>query len=119
MFSFSSKYALALYEMVQKRGNLKHKFSEEFPLDRFRSLLGVPQGKLVQFFHLKQRALDPAVLEVNGLGEFGCKVETVYKGRKVTDFSIRNSKDGSRWVTSPTLSAVGVAGDFDDDVRLL
>ena len=27
--------------MVQKRGNLKHKWSEEFPLDRFRSLLGV------------------------------------------------------------------------------
>ena len=27
--------------------------------------------------------IDPAVLEVNGLGEFGCKVEPVYKGRKV------------------------------------
>jgi hypothetical protein len=84
MFSFSSKYALALYEMVQKRGNLKHKWSEEFPLDRFRALLGVPSDKLTQFFHLKQRAIDPAVLEVNGLGEFGCKVEPVLKGRKVT-----------------------------------
>ena len=28
--------------------------------------------------------MDPAVLEVNGLGEFGCKVEPVYTGRKVT-----------------------------------
>jgi len=28
--------------------------------------------------------VDPAVLEVNGLGEFGCKVEPVYTGRKVT-----------------------------------
>jgi len=37
----------------------------------------------VQFVHLRQRAIDPAVLEVNGLGEFGCKVEPVYKGRKV------------------------------------
>ena len=35
MFAFSSKYALALYEMVQKRGNLKFKTSEEFPVDRF------------------------------------------------------------------------------------
>ena len=25
--------------------------------------------------------LDPAVLEVNRLGEFGCKVEPVYKGK--------------------------------------
>lgn len=83
MFSFSSKYALALYEMVQKRGNLKHKWSEEFPVDRFRGLLGVESGKLTEFKHLKYRAIDPAVLEVNGLGEFGCKVEPVYKGRKV------------------------------------
>jgi len=84
MFAFSSKYALALYEMVQKRGNLKFKTSEEFPLDRFRSLLGVEPDKLRQFKHFKNRAMDPAVLEVNGLGEFGCKVETIYSGRKVT-----------------------------------
>jgi hypothetical protein len=70
--------------MVQKRGNLKHKWSEEFPLDRFRKLLGVEPGKLERFLHLRQRAIDPAVLEVNGLGEFGCKVEPVLKGRKVT-----------------------------------
>jgi Initiator Replication protein len=84
MFAFSSKYALALYEMVQKRGNLKFKTSEEFPIDRFRSLLGVDPGKLSEFKSFKQRAIDPAVLEVNGLGEFGCKVEPVLSGRKVT-----------------------------------
>jgi len=84
MFAFSSKYALALYEMVQKRGNLKFKTSEEFPVDRFRSLLGVEEGKLEAFKSFKQRAIDPAVLEVNGLGEFGCKVEPLYSGRKVT-----------------------------------
>jgi len=84
MFAFSSKYALALYEMVQKRGNLKFKTSEEFPVDRFRSLLGVEPGKLEAFKSFKQRAIDPAVLEVTGLGEFGCKVEPVYSGRKVT-----------------------------------
>lgn len=84
MFAFSSKYALALYEMVQKRGNMKFKTSEEFPVERFRSLLGVDPGKLSEFKHFKNRAIDPAVLEVNGLGEFGCKVEPVYAGRKVT-----------------------------------
>ena len=84
MYAFSSKYALALYEIVQKRGNMKYKTSEEFPLDRFRSLLGVEAGKLEQFKSFKQRAIDSAVLEVNGLGEFGCKVEPIYTGRKVT-----------------------------------
>jgi hypothetical protein len=85
MFAFSSKYALALYEMVQKRGNLKYKTSEEFPVDRFRALLGVENGKLKEFKHFKSRAIDPAVLEVNGLGEFGCKVEPIYSGRKATN----------------------------------
>ena len=83
LLTLSSKYALALYEMVQKRGNLKHKFSEEFTVDHFRSLLGVEKEKLREFKNFKLRAIDPAVLEVNGLGEFGCKVEPVYKGRKV------------------------------------
>jgi len=84
MFAFSSKYALALYEMVQKRGNLKYKTSEEFSLDRFRALLGVERGKLTRFLHFRQRAIEPAVLEVNALGEYACKVEPIYAGRKVT-----------------------------------
>ena len=33
MFALSSKYALTLYEMVQKRGNLRWKASERFTLD--------------------------------------------------------------------------------------
>ena len=84
VFALSSKYALALYELVAKRVNLKHKTSEEIPIDRFRALLGVEEGKLSRFVHLKQRAIDPAVLEVNGLAEFGCSVEPVHTGRKVT-----------------------------------
>jgi hypothetical protein len=84
MFAFSSKYALALYELVQKRGNLKYKFSEEFPLDRFRTLLGVEPDKYPNFKNVNQRIIVPAVREVNGLGEFGCKVEPIYRGRKVT-----------------------------------
>lgn len=84
MFAFSSKYALALYEVVQKRGNLKHKFSEEFPLERFRELLNVEKGKYREYKNLNLRVIAPAVSEVTGLGEFGCKVEPVYTGRKVT-----------------------------------
>jgi hypothetical protein len=84
IFALSSKYALALYELVSKRVNLKHKKTEEIPLDRFRVLLGVEEGKLREFKHFKSRAIDPSVLEVNGLAEFGCKVEPVCTGRKVT-----------------------------------
>ena len=84
VFALSSKYALALYELFSKRINLKHKTSEEIPIDRFRALLGVEEGKLIAFKNLKSRAINPAVLEVNGLAEFGCSVEPVYTGKKVT-----------------------------------
>jgi hypothetical protein len=84
MFSFASKYALALYEMVQKRINLKYKTSEEFTLERFRGLLGVEPGKHREFKNLNLRAIQPAVLEVNGLASYGCMVEPIYTGRKVT-----------------------------------
>ena len=46
MFALSSKYALTLYEMVQKRGNLRWKASERFTLDSLRGIMGVPKGKL-------------------------------------------------------------------------
>lgn len=83
MYALSSKYALALYEMVQKRGNLGRKWSEEFSVERFRELLGVPKDKLESFKNLNTWAIKPAVTEVNGLSDFGCKVEPILEGRKV------------------------------------
>ena len=67
IFALKSKYALALYEIIQKRGNLDWKRSEEFELERFRQLIGVEPGRLSQFKHLNLRAIQPAVVEVNGL----------------------------------------------------
>jgi hypothetical protein len=52
MFCFTSKYALALYEMVQKRGNLKHKNTDDFSVDEMRGLLGVHRGKLTEYADL-------------------------------------------------------------------
>ena len=83
MFALSSKYALTLYEMVQKRGNLSFQFYEDFDLERFRNLLGVEEGKLPLFRNLNQSAIKPAVLEVNALSDFGCRIEPLLEGRRV------------------------------------
>jgi hypothetical protein len=83
MFCFSSKYALALYEMIQKRGNLTSKHAEDFGVDEFRGLLGVPHGKLLPFQHLRERALVPAVDEVNALSSFRVQLDAIRQGRKV------------------------------------
>jgi hypothetical protein len=41
---FRSKYALSLYEMLQKRTNLSFKTSEDFTIEDLRQKLGVEKG---------------------------------------------------------------------------
>ncbi|SPF81653.1 replication initiation protein [Pseudoprimorskyibacter insulae] len=89
MFALSSKYALTLYEMIQKRGNLRYRSSEKFSLDDLRGILGVPKGKLTSWSNLKLRAIDPAVTEVNALSDYLVEVHPVKTGRKVTHIELR------------------------------
>jgi hypothetical protein len=84
MFALSSKYALTLYEMVQKRGNMTAKNFEDFPLAEFRELLGIPKGKLPMWGNLHQRAIAPAIREVTALSDYLVTVEPLKTGRKVT-----------------------------------
>ncbi|WP_353536311.1 replication initiation protein, partial [Cognatishimia sp. WU-CL00825] len=83
MFALSSKYALTLYEMVQKRGNLKFKSTEKFKLEELRGILGVPKGKLTTWSNLQLRALAPAVEEVNALSDYNVRMTPYKEGRRV------------------------------------
>lgn len=79
MFAFSSKYALALYEAVCLRANLRVN-EQVFSVDDFRALLGVEPGKMPLFKNLKKWAIDPAVSEVNGLSDFNVIVDPIRDG---------------------------------------
>jgi len=72
--AMSSKYAIALYELVQLRVNMD-RCVESFVLDRFRDLLGVPPGAYERGNDFIKRVIEPAVLEVNGLSEYGVKID--------------------------------------------
>lgn len=89
MFALSSKYALTLYEMVQKRGNLRWKASEKFTLEALRGIMGVPKGKLSSWSNLKLRAIDPAVAEVNALSDFMVEIVPIKTGRAVSHVELR------------------------------
>lgn len=82
--SFTSKYALALYEAIARRVRLRHVFTEELDLDAFRELLGVEAGKLTTFGNLNQYAVKPAILEVNALSDFTVSILPKKTGRRVT-----------------------------------
>lgn len=89
MFALSSKYALTLYEMVQKRGNLRWKASEKFSLEALRGIMGVPKGKLSSWSNFKLRAIDPAVTEVSALSDFMVEILPIKTGRAVTHVELR------------------------------
>jgi replication initiator protein len=81
--AMTSKYAIALYELVQLRANL-HKCTETFPIDRFRELMGVPPGKLLRGNDFERRVLETAALEVNGLSDCSVKIEPIRKNPKAS-----------------------------------
>lgn len=86
--AFSSKYALALYEHVARRINLKHKFMEEYTVEEFREILGVPEGRLSAFGSFKQKAIDPALEEVNGLADFNVYMAAKRTGKRISHVSL-------------------------------
>lgn len=89
MFALSSKYALTLYEMVQKRGNLKYKSSERFSIAQLRGILGVPNGKLTTWSNLKNRAIAPSVAEVCELSDYIVEINPIKTGRSVTHVELK------------------------------
>lgn len=88
MAEFSSRYALALYEHVSKRVNLRGRWSEDYTVEQFRSILDVQPNQLKAFGNFKQRAITPALEEVNLWAPFNVSVAYKKTGQRVTDVSI-------------------------------
>lgn len=72
--SMTSKYAIALYELLQLRANMERSV-ETFPIDRFRELVGVPPDTYARADNFMRKVVEPAVLEVNGLSDMGVQIE--------------------------------------------
>lgn len=89
ILAFEGRYSLRLYELVSLRGGLQFKRHERFDLDDFRRRLGVEPNKLVAWIHFRQRALDPAIAEVNQLSGLEVSYDVQKTGRKVTGILLR------------------------------
>jgi len=89
LHGFSTKYGMALYELIAKRIGMKHVFYNDFEIEELRDYLGVPEGKLLPFAAFRRKAIEPAVNEVNALAPFSCRVDvSETKGRKVISMRI-------------------------------
>jgi hypothetical protein len=73
-YAMTSKYAIALYELICLRANREH-CAEVFSYERFRDLLGVPPGAYERGLDFRRKVISPALLEVNGLSDMGVDIE--------------------------------------------
>lgn len=73
-YAMSSKYAIALYELVCLRAN-RDQCLEVFSYQEFRELLNVPPGSYERGLDFQRKVIDPALLEVNGLSDMGVDIE--------------------------------------------
>lgn len=95
LLSLSSKYAISLYEVLTTIIN-REKPEIQVTLEQLRQWLKVPEGKLTKWHHLRQRALDPSVEELNSRAEHsGFRVSyTVKRGprNRVDSLTFRTEK---------------------------
>ena len=73
-YAMSSKYAIALYELVCLRAN-RDQCVEVFSYEEFRDLLNVPPKSYERGLDFQRKVIDPALLEVNGLSDMGVTIE--------------------------------------------
>ena len=83
MYCFESKYALCLYEMIERRIGLEFKQKDEFTIDELRGLLNVPSGKLERFADFNKYCLKVAADEINKLFPIYVDFTPIKNGRKV------------------------------------
>ena len=77
-YAMSSKYAIALYDMICLRANLE-RCVETIDMGKFRELLDVPPGAYDRADNFMRNVIAPALVEVNGLSDLGVEIEMVRK----------------------------------------
>lgn len=88
VFHLGSKYSVLLFQHVASLVSLDHVSAKTFSVSDLRALLGVPEGKLSRFSNLMQKALSPAISEVNQLSRLVLTATPNKVGRTVASVTI-------------------------------
>lgn len=88
IFSLRSKYSLLLFQHISSFVKMKHMKSKEFKTSEFRKILGIEKGKLKQFTHFRERAIESAISEINSISRLNLRAEYVRSGRSVVKIVI-------------------------------
>ncbi|WP_347920275.1 replication initiation protein [Paracoccus marcusii] len=88
IFAMTSKYSILLFQHIASLANLDHINSKTFTIPELRSLLGVPSGKLDRFSNMTQKAIQPAIAEINHLSRLTLTATPNKIGRTVASVTI-------------------------------
>ena len=95
-----SVYSIRLYELIISFKDLgKCRLS----IERLRFQLGVDPTKLKEYNHFKDRALIPAINEVNKIFNFGITYTEIKTGRKITAIELKFKKSKKKERNENTL----------------
>jgi len=98
VFHLGSKYSVLLFQHIASLVNLDRVSSKTFTVPELRSMLGVTEGKLDRFSNLMQKALRPAIEDINHLSRLKLKITPKKIGRTVSTVEIS-------WSVKPDPSA--------------
>ena len=88
LMSFSSKYAISLYENITQSVNLRHITYATYTIEEFREMMGVPAGRYSVYGDLNRHVIKPSVTEINALAHFEISVLPIKKGKKVDQIMV-------------------------------
>ena len=88
VFALSSKYSILLFQHVASLTNLDRVTSKTFTVSELRAVMGVTDGKLSQFGHFNNRAIQPAIAEINQLSRLSLTATPNKIGRTVASVTI-------------------------------
>ena len=98
MIGLSGKYSVSLYMLLEAAANRQRPVIE-LSIDALRDALSVPEGKLLPWKHLREKAIDPALKEINDnatAAGFSVECEPVTRGRKVENLRFTVTKTDVR-----------------------
>ena len=106
LLAMRSRYAIALLRHCSTHFEKTRTNRQEFTVEHLRQVLGVPEGRHRLFGHVKNRALAPAIAEINATSSWILEATYHKTGRRVTSVTIT-------WTEKPLEQKAAAAAELD------
>lgn len=107
---FKSKYSIRLYELIKSiHYNDLETYKRIYSIEEIRRLLGVEDGKLLEWKNLKARVLNTAIEEVNKYSDKNVSLDCIKRVNKVVGIELTiTSKD--------SIDALNILADIEKEM---